>query len=917
MDSVLYSFMKEYRDDSKYYTHSSQMVPTTGKFRIETHNIDNFWNLYCDRYKELKDKFMSGLAERPKDYLPVIVDIDIRIEYDSEIHGEESNLEHFYKDKHINKMVQMYQDILKYILEDYTPKDLTCFVLEKKKPYLSTTVIKDGFHLHFPYIFLSVADQDINVIPRIKKRLEDENIFEDIGIKHASDLIDKSCTRNAWLLYGSRKDVNLEAYKLTRIVNNLGREIELEESLKGYHLYDSNDEEINIKGKCEYYLPRILSTNAYNRKTFTCRTEMDSVVKKMYTKAEESKYIEDNMTTVERLDIVKQLMKLINPERSENYNDWMEMGWILYNVGDGTLEALDIWMEFSRQTSKNNFNEAVCMYNWNNMRKGNYTLGTLRKYAKDDNPDKYLKWKEENEMKNFKESLSGGHYDLAKSLYEDYSEQFVCASITKDIWYEFKNHRWQLVEKGITLRSKISIELSKKFSFKGAITYKFNEGEENPFNSNEYRDKINKILSQLKNSTFKDHIMRECKELFYRENFISKLDTNTNIICFKNGVLDITTCEFRPGRPEDYCSMHTNYDFKEYEEDDIELLEVKDFLIKIFPDEQLRNYFLEYSAKLLKGGNFAKNFVVMSGEGDNGKSVTIELIEHSLGEYSIKFPTTLLTGKRTQSSQACPELARSKGVRFAVLQEPDGKDTINGGVLKELTGNDSIYTRGLFSEGFEFKPMFKLCFICNKLPRLSSEDQAIWNRVRVLEYESKFPKDNSIVPPTFEEQMRKKIFYRDSSFNEKLPYMKQAFMWIIFQKWKQIQRFGCMSEPDRVIKATMSYRENNDLYLQFINERLVEDRFDDYQSSSFEFKPKHNGLNLQEMYSLFTRWIRDSFPGVKQPSKNEMKEELMKKLGLNNWRNNKWLYHRERTIEDDVKDGNTIVLTEDDLMDEE
>jgi len=234
------------------------MVPTTGKFRIETHNIDNFWNLYCDRYKELKDKFMSGLAERPKDYLPVIVDIDIRIEYDSEIHGEESNIEHFYKDKHINKMVQMYQEILKYILEDYTPKDLTCFVLEKKKPYLSTTVIKDGFHLHFPYIFLSVADQDINVIPRIKKRLEDENIFEDIGIKHASDLIDKSCTRNAWLLYGSRKDVNLEAYKLTRIVNNLGREIELEESLKGYHLYDSNDEEINIKGKCEYYLQRIV-----------------------------------------------------------------------------------------------------------------------------------------------------------------------------------------------------------------------------------------------------------------------------------------------------------------------------------------------------------------------------------------------------------------------------------------------------------------------------------------------------------------------------------------------------------------------------------------------------------------------------------------------------------------------------------
>jgi P4 family phage/plasmid primase-like protien len=908
MDSIVFSYLKQFRDDSKYYTHVSQMVPTIGKFRIENQDIENFWEIYCNKIEHYGDKFMSGLAERPNDYLPVLVDIDLRLDYDPDIHGDEGTLTHFYNFEHIKKMVSIYQDVLKYILDDYTPSDLTCLVLEKSKPYLSTTVIKNGFHLHFPYLFLSNHDQDIHLIPRIKKRLEEEKIFADINIEHSEDVVDKSCTRNPWLLYGSRKDINLETYSLTHIFNCYAREITLEDAFKNFHLFNSNDEEIPIKGKCKYYLPRLLSTNSYNKKIFNVRNDLENYVKKLYIKAEESKYIDENMNTQERLDLCKQLLTMISPKRAESYEDWIEMGWILYNVGDGTVDALDLWIDFSSKTSKNNFCETKCIHTWNNMKKGNYTVGTLKKYASEDNPEVYNKWKIQIQEKNFSESLNGGHYDLAKCLYDDYSNVFVCASITKDIWYEFKNHRWHIVEKGITLRSKISIELYKKYR-KYGLSEK--NGEPNPEDVPEGGKKgKDKILGQLKCATFKDHIMKECRELFYKENFIGKLDSNPNLVCFNNGVLDITTCEFRPGKPEDYCSMSTDYDFRQFEDDDNDILEVKDFLIKIFPDNKLRDYFLEYSAKLLKGGNFAKNFVVMSGEGDNGKSVTIELIEHCLGRYSIKFPTTLLTGKRTASSSACPEVARSRGVRFAVLQEPDGKDTINGGVLKELTGNDSIYTRGLFSEGFEFKPMFKLCFICNKLPRLSSEDQAIWNRVRVLEFESKFPKDSSLVPPTFEEQLKRKIFYRDSTFNEKLPFMKQAFMWIMFKKWKQIQKFGSMSEPDQIIRATLNYRENNDFYLQFINEAIIEERIDEFSTS-----PKHNGLNLQEMYTLFVRWLRESFPTTKAPSKNEMRDELIKKLGPTKM--GKWMHHRERNIQDNIREGNIIILTDDDMEEEE
>ena len=35
-----------------------------------------------------------------------------------------------YKEAHIEKVVAVYQDILKYVLEDYETYHLTCFVLE-------------------------------------------------------------------------------------------------------------------------------------------------------------------------------------------------------------------------------------------------------------------------------------------------------------------------------------------------------------------------------------------------------------------------------------------------------------------------------------------------------------------------------------------------------------------------------------------------------------------------------------------------------------------------------------------------------------------------------------------------------------------------------------------------------------------
>ena len=294
---------------------------------------------------------------------------------------------------------------------------------------------------------------------------------------------------------------------------------------------------------------------------------------------------------------------------------------------------------------------------------------------------------------------------------------------------------------------------------------------------------------------------------------------------------------------------------------------------------------------LLKGGNVRKIFLVLSGVGNNAKSVIMELLELMLGQYMIKFPTSMITGKRTQSSQASPEMMRSVGVRFAVLQEPSGKDMLNVGILKELTGNDSMYGRGLYKDGEEIKPMFNLALICNNLPRLPSDDPACWDRVKVLSHEARFL-HASQCPKTIEEQRAKKIFPRDTEFSEKLPGMRQAFFWILVQERKRILRVGRMADPKQVIEATETYKNRNNVFLQFIKDMIIDD--------------ENSSISIMEIYTHFREWFRNNLPAQVVPVKLEMQEDLIHRWGA--MKGNKWKGHRLRTVKDDELEGKVLTI---------
>ena len=545
---------------------------------------------------------------------------------------------------------------------------------------------------------------------------------------------------------------------------------------------------------------------------------------------------------------------------------WLRIGFCLFNISEGDIDGLSLWLEFSEQSDK--YHESECISLWNKMRENNYTIGTLKFYAKQDNPEKYEELINK-EIENLVITTSGTHYEIANILFHEYQNEFVCTSIKNKEWYQFKNHIWEINETGFSLRKRISDE-------NGIIIKKFKLQKEKILNNNFEDEKekqkkikfIDKLIASCQTTIFKNHVMSEAQELFFNENFNSLLNKNPHLIAFKNGVYDFNDLIFRNGNPDDYLSASLPIEYKIYHHTVEDVMNIENFFKTIFPDDELCEYFLNLICQVFVGGNPDKNIYFWTGSGDNGKTITQKLIELMLGNLAIKISTSLLTGKKSNLGSASPELCRASiGVRWAAMDEPNSDEIINAGILKNFTGNDSFFARDLFQKGKETReitPFFKLHLLCNQLPTIKNGDSASFKRIRIIPFESTFlPEEDEECPKTPEDQRRKKIFPMDKNFSNYLKNMTEPLAWYLIERYKT-KNFEFQKEPNKVKMATQAYIRENDLYESFIQMNVE--------------KRSKAKLYLNLLYLKFHSWILLEYPHQSIPTK-----QMVKKYFINKW----------------------------------
>jgi P4 family phage/plasmid primase-like protien len=551
---------------------------------------------------------------------------------------------------------------------------------------------------------------------------------------------------------------------------------------------------------------------------------------------------------------VTEIVNILDVSRADNYNTWIEVGWTLHNIDS---ELLDLWILFSRKSHK--FVEGECERHWDKMKNEGLGIGSLYHWAKIDNYEKYkeIMDRDTNQLLN-KTVESITNWDIANVLFKLYRYDF---KYSCGEWYMFKNHLWKPMREAMELRQKISTELVNRY-MRLISDYNRIGASDDPDISEEEKEeykkkgkKVMEIIKNLKTTSFKENLIKECKELFNDSKFLEKLDSNVHLIGFNNGIYDLEKMELRDGRPDDYVSFCTGIDKIDFTTEHEYWEPLNIFLSSTITDNEVRNYFLTYLSSCLSGEVREQKLRVWTGSGGNGKSIINKLFQLAFGEYCINLPITLLTQKRANSNAPTPEIVQTKGKRFAYLDEPNEEDKMNVGLMKNYTGGDKIKGRGLNKDPIEFTPQFKMALLCNDVPKLPPNDGGVWRRMEIVEFKSKF-----VLNPREDNEFR-----ADPDLERNLPLWAELFMSLLIDRYYANYKLYGIHVPSEVTKYTEEFQKQSDNYFDFISQAL-EETID-----------KTDIINVAELYDEFRVWYSEEFSEHKPPSRVEFKKYLKKK----------------------------------------
>jgi putative DNA primase/helicase len=134
----------------------------------------------------------------------------------------------------------------------------------------------------------------------------------------------------------------------------------------------------------------------------------------------------------------------------------------------------------------------------------------------------------------------------------------------------------------------------------------------------------------------------------------------------------------------------------------------------------------------LTGDTSEQVLFFLCGSGANGKSTLLELLHTLLGDYAKQADFGTLLERRGDGPRN--DVAALQGARLVTAIEASEGRRMDEGLVKQLTGGDTIVARRLYSEFFQFRPQFKLWLAANHRPVIRGTDHAIWRRIRLIPF---------------------------------------------------------------------------------------------------------------------------------------------------------------------------------------
>jgi P4 family phage/plasmid primase-like protien len=713
-------------------------------FKIREEEYDEFVEIYG---KELKrNKKILHVMEQPKENGPLCLDFDLK----------QNSPERSICSDDIIHIVSIINNIIVKYYSIKNKSTLDCYVMMKIEPFFDKAKLlySDGFHIQYPNLILNVVDrfliysesrkeiikQDLfshvySVLANVKKIKniadsdeQNNDSDNDLDDKETCDyykLTDKEkekindeifdqCViiKNKWFMNGSGKnikgDINLYQLKyifdhnidkkdtipkLTELVKilsirkinnddcliipkelneykNIKNEIKNKYIKKPFEKFDvsklfksvGEDEQANIESKTNDKITKLMSNNSYSN------------------------------TTQDDIQYAKKLIKLLDKKRAISYNDWITVGWALYNISPTLLPE---FLDFSKQAGKK-YDEQGCLKIWDECSRrynnSGYSIPSLVIWVKEDNLEGYKKILRDKINTMLDKGDIKTDFDVACILKEIYKYDYKCSSIQKCVWWQFDSHRWNRIECAHTFSIKMSTDIAHEFAKLHADVMSLavqETGQCADILQRKCKD-IQTLIFNLKKGAFKERIIKESSCLFYEKNFESKLDQNNYLVGFTNGVYDLRNKLFRKGSPDDLISKTVGYAYREFKQEDDIIKDIEKFIESIQPEKDMRDYLMVYCASFLEGSNKDQKFMIWTGCHAINQGIM-------MADGTIKKVQDIKIGEQLMGDDLKPrnvlELVRGQGQMYKIILSSNDEFIVNDEhILSLVYKGNNVYS---------------------------------------------------------------------------------------------------------------------------------------------------------------------------------------------------------------------------------
>jgi putative DNA primase/helicase len=216
-----------------------------------------------------------------------------------------------------------------------------------------------------------------------------------------------------------------------------------------------------------------------------------------------------------------------------------------------------------------------------------------------------------------------------------------------------------------------------------------------------------------------------------------QFDADPFLLNCLNGTVDLRTGDLNPHRREDLITKLCPARYEPAARSDLWERFLDD---ATGGDQELRDFLQRAVGYSLTGDVSEEVLFFVHGPGRSGKSTFMEAIKATLGDYakSADFESFV---QRNQPGAVRNDIAELAGRRFVVSIEVDDGKKLAEGLVKLLTGGDTVRARFLYQEAFDFVPQFKLWLAANHAPKVKHDDSAMWRRILRIPFEHVVPKE--------------------------------------------------------------------------------------------------------------------------------------------------------------------------------